>query len=232
MIAVAETAPDRRPSDREAVRWIICFIVAAAVHGVVALSLMMHFSKTLEDSGIDAPVVLLDLPESLVPSIAPVQDLPPGPMEQEESQAVPPPPKEEIRPPEPEAEVALPKLDPEPPKPEPPAEEKQATAPAPTRTPPNSVIRWQSALATHIQQYQRYPASARARGESGVATVTFTIDHEGRLVRSSIVQSSGSAALDQETLAALARALPMPRPPEQASEADLTFVMPMRFNIR
>ncbi len=229
MSAVAEMMPDRRS---EVLRWVLCFAIAATLHGVAGVSLLYHFSQASEDSGIDTPVVLLDLPASLVPSIAPLQDLSPGPMEQEESQATPPPPKEETKPPEPEAEIALPKLDPEPPKPDPPAEEKQATAPAPTRTPPKSVFRWQSELAAHIQHYQRYPAVARSRGESGVATVTFTIDHEGRLVRSSIVHSSGSAALDQETLAALARALPMPRPPEQATDADLTFVMPMRFNTR
>ncbi len=224
MSTFAEMMPESRS---EGLRWVLCFAVAAALHGVVALSLLHHFSDTPDHYGVDAPVVMLDLPEAIVPSMAPVQDLPPGPLEQEESQATPPP-KEETKPPEPQAEVALP----EPPKPELPAEEKQATAPAPTRTPPNSVIRWQSALAAHIQHYQRYPAVARSRGESGVATVTFTIDHEGRLVRSSIVQSSGSTVLDQETLAALARALPMPRPPEQATDADLTFVMPMRFNIK
>jgi protein TonB len=227
-LKTADTASDQRT---ETVRWVLCFAIAATLHGVVGVSLLYHFSQGSEDSGIDVPVVLLDLPESLVPSIAPLQELPPGPTEQEESQPIPQP-KEETKPLEPEAEIALPKLEPEPPRPAPLAEEQQATALAPTRTPPKSVIRWQSELAAHIQHYQRYPAAARSRGESGVAMVTFTIDHEGRLVRSSIVRSSGSAALDQETLAALARALPMPRPPEQATGADLTFVMPVRFNIK
>jgi protein TonB len=226
MSAVAEMMPDDRS---DAVRWVLGFAVAAALHGVAALSLLHHFSETSDDSSIDAPVVMLDLPESLVPSTAPAQDLPPGPMEQEESQATPPP-KEETKPPEPQTEVTLP--EPEPPKPEPPAEEKQATAPAPATTPPKSVIRWQSQLAAHIEHFKRYPAAARSRGESGTATVAFTIDHEGYLLRSSIVQSSGSAALDQETLAMLARAQPMPRPPDQLTDAELTFVVPVRFNIR
>jgi protein TonB len=50
-------------------------------------------------------------------------------------------------------------------------------------------------------------------------------------VQSSIVKSSGSAALDRETLAALARAMPMPRPPEQATDAELIFTLPMGFNL-
>jgi protein TonB len=172
---------------------------------------------------------MLELPESLVTSVAPARDLPPGPIQEEESEQTPPP-KEETKPPEPEAEVALPV--PEPPKPEPPAEEKQATAPQQAKTPPRSVTRWQSLLAAHIEHFKRYPAEARSRGEHGIAKVAFTIDHEGRLLRSSIVQSSGSTTLDQETLAMLARAQPMPRPPDQLSAAELTFVVPVLFNIR
>jgi periplasmic protein TonB len=229
MSAVAELAPDGHTSDREAARWVICFIIAVAVHGVIALSLMKHFSEAPEESGLDAPMVMLDLPEALAPSIAPPQDLPPGPMEQEEVEATPPP-KEETKQPEPEAEVALPK--PEPPKPEPPVEVRQAAAPQAARTPPPSVVRWQSQLAAHIEHFKRYPPAARSRGEHGTATVVFTIDREGHLLRSSILRSSGSAALDQESLAVLARAQPMPRPPDQLTDGELTFVMPVLFSIR
>lgn len=231
MSAVAKMAPDRPASDRDAVRWGLCFIIAAAVHGAVALCVMNHFLEPSEDSGIDAPVVMLDLPEALTPSIAPPQDLPPGPMELNEVEETPPPKEEEAKQPEPEAEVALPK--PEPPKPEkPPAEKMEIAAPAVARTPPSSIIRWQSQLSAHIERFKRYPAAARAHGNAGTAVVSFTIDHEGRLLRSSIVQSSGSAALDQETLAMLARAQPMPRPPDRLTDGELTFVMPVRFSIR
>jgi len=207
---------------------MICFVIVTVAHGVGALALLNESSEA-SDLGIDAPVVMLELPESLVTSVAPARDLPPGPVQEEESEQTPPP-KEETKPPEPEAEVALPV--PEPPKPEPPAEEKQATAPQQAKTPPRSVTRWQSLLAAHIEHFKRYPAEARSRGEHGIAKVAFTIDHEGRLLRSSIVQSSGSTTLDQETLAMLARAQPMPRPPDQLSAAELTFVVPVLFNIR
>jgi protein TonB len=238
MRAIAEVAPDRRLSRHpssdaplEAVRWGACFIIAAAIHGIAAYYLVERFTETAVDSGVDTPVVMLDLPESLAPSIAPPQDLPPGPMEQEEVDQ-PPPRETETKPPEPEAEVALPT--PEPPKPEAerPVEVKQATAPQAARTPPPSVVRWQSQLAAHIDRFKRYPQAARSHGVEGTATVLFTIDHEGHLLRSSIVQSSGSAALDQETLAMLVRAQPMPHPPDQLTDAELTFVVPVRFNIR
>jgi|SRR6267142_1955264 periplasmic protein TonB len=223
MNAVAERPSDQRA---EVLRWAACFALVTAAHSLGAMVLL---SNSFEDSdfGINAPVVMLELPESLVTSTAPAMDLPPGPVEEQESEQTPP--KEETKPPEPEAEVAL---APEPPKPEPPAEEKQATAPPQARTRPVSVTRWESLLAAHIEHFKRYPTEARSRGEQGTAKVAFTIDHEGRLLGSRIVQTSGSTALDQETLAMLTRAQPMPRPPDHVSNADLTFIVPVRFNIR
>jgi len=70
----------------------------------------------------------------------------------------------------------------------------------------------------------RGPTGARAYG---VATVEFAIGHEGHLLSSQIVQSSGSSLLDQETLAMLARAQPMPKPPGNAPDSALSFVLPL-----
>jgi len=221
----AEYAAERRA---EAVRWVVCFAMVVGAHGLGAWALLTNSSE-LSDFGVDVPVVMLELPESLVASVAPPRDLPPGPVEEEQTEPTPPP-KEEVKPPEPEAEVAL--TMPEPPKPEPPAEEKQATAPPAANAPPRSAIRWQSLLAAHIEQFKRYPAGARARGEQGLAKVAFTIDHEGHLLASHIVRSSGSAVLDRETLDMLARAQPMPKPPDEMRERELSFVVPIRFNIR
>lgn len=225
MKAIAARASD---GPAEGGRWTICFAIVVVAHALVATAFL---NTTPEDRefGVDVPVVMIDLPESLVTSTAPAPDLPPGPVQEDESLPTPPP-EEETKPPEPEAEVAIPI--PEPPKPEPPSEEKHATAPPQTRAMQSVVIRWQSQLAAHIEHFKRYPAEARSRGDQGTAKVAFTIDHEGHLVSSHIVQSSGSAALDNETLAMLARAQPMPRPPDQLTSAELTFVVPVRFNIR
>jgi protein TonB len=38
--------------------------------------------------------------------------------------------------------------------------------------------------------------------------------------------------LDQETLAMLGRAQPMPAPPSDVPEDKLSFIVPVRFNIR
>src|SRR5260370_17573084 len=130
---------------------------------------------------------------------------------QEDERLPTPPPKERTKPPEQEGEVAIPI--PAPPKPERPSEEKHATAPPQTRATPSVVIRWQTELAAHIEHFKRYPAEARSRGDQGTAKVAFTIDHEGHLLSSRIVQSPGSAALHNETWAILTRTHPMPPPP-------------------
>jgi periplasmic protein TonB len=113
---------------------------------------------------------------------------------------------------------------------------QRATA-APTVTtqnvpPPAELTQWQNALATHLGRFKRYPTAARSRGDQGTATVAFTIDRDGRLVSSRIVQSSGSTLLDEETLAMLMRAQPMPKPPGTAPDSALSLVVPVRFDIR
>jgi periplasmic protein TonB len=225
----------------DTVRWIACFVVVVAAHGMAALSLLESPAASDFDAG--APVVMLELPEAPAAPTTPPSDLAPGPPEMESDPT--PPPKEETKPIEQEAEVALPI--PEPPKPQPPVEEHQATAAPSVELPPSEAapptpgaevhtpaafIHWQSALAAHLERFKRYPSAARAHGEQGVAKVAFTIDHEGHLLHSEIVQSSGSPLLDQETLDMLARAQPMPKPPGNAPDGALSFIVPIRFNIR
>jgi periplasmic protein TonB len=229
-------------SRHDVARWGVCFAVVVAAHCAAALALLLNPSS---DSDFDAgaPVVMIELPEAPAAFATPPSDLAPGPNEPESEQT--PPPKEETKPPEEVAEVALPV--PEPPKPEPPAEEKPPTAmPSiampPTPAPPVAgaavqpsaaiVRRWESELVAHIERFKRYLTEARARGQQGLTRVAFTIDRDGRLRASRILQTSGSPELDQESLAMLTRAQPMPKPPSQVQTSELSFVVPVRFNIR
>jgi periplasmic protein TonB len=225
----------------EATRWALCFVAVVAAHLSAALWFLPSREPASEfDAG--APVVMLELPEALASSAAPPSDLTPGPPEAESE---PTPPKEEkTKPPEQEAEVALPT--PEPPKPTPSTEARPPTAlpsvamPAVAALPtpgaevvPAAVIkRWESALVAHIERFKRYPPEARAHDERGVVRVAFTIDHDGWVRTSRIVQSSGYPALDAESLAMLNRAQPMPRPPSKLPDSELSLVVPVRFNIR
>jgi TonB family protein len=100
--------------------------------------------------------------------------------------------------------------------------------PAPASRPSSAVIfGWHTAVVSRLVGEKRYPPEAK--GEQGTAKLVFRIDRSGHLVESRIVQSSGSAVLDQETLALVERAQPFPTPPADISDAQLSFVVPMHY---
>ncbi len=63
----------------------------------------------------------------------------------------------------------------------------------------------------------------------GVTRLAFRLDRRGRVVMSRIAQSSGSAALAQETLALIRRAQPFPAPPADIADDQLSFMVPIRY---
>ena len=91
---------------------------------------------------------------------------------------------------------------------------------------------WEKALVSHLNRFKRYPDAARARSSQGDVAVQFTIDRTGGLVASRIVRSSGSSALDEEALAVLQRASPLPAPPGQVSGTTFDLTLPIQFRIR
>jgi protein TonB len=88
----------------------------------------------------------------------------------------------------------------------------RAAAPAPGAS-GQSVASWKSEVQERINAAKRYPEAARARAESGAATLSFSVDSSGRVVEAHVVASSGSAALDQESVAMAHRISPLPPPP-------------------
>lgn len=72
---------------------------------------------------------------------------------------------------------------------------------------------FRATLLRHIERYQQYPQSSREAGEQGLAKVRFIMDRSGRVLEIWIEATSGSHRLDAESLAAIARAQPLPSPP-------------------
>jgi protein TonB len=87
---------------------------------------------------------------------------------------------------------------------------------------------WQSLLMAHLERRKRYPSDARERGARGIAYVRFTIDGAGKVLSASLVQSSGFVDLDQEVVALVHRASPVPAPPPGATR---TITVPVNFNV-
>jgi protein TonB len=82
-----------------------------------------------------------------------------------------------------------------------------------------------------IQKGKRYPRLARDRGIEGAVLLEFVLAHDGKLVDSRVLRSSGFAILDQEALQTVRRATPFPKLPEWTAVGRVTLKMPISFAI-
>jgi protein TonB len=146
-------------------------------------------------------------------------------------------------------------LAPQPPKPEPDPVPMDNQVPAPATTAPqvpkteqsvvaaapvqaalsvsdsNAIPAWKKLVVSALERNKRYPPAAQSRGEKGVAQLAFSLNRQGRVTASRITKSSGSAALDQETLDLVHRAQPFPPPPTAMPGAQIDLTVPIRFNM-
>jgi protein TonB len=96
----------------------------------------------------------------------------------------------------------------------------------------NAIASWRELLMMRLQQNKRYPRSAEARREQGVVTLNFTVDRSGRVLARRIVRSSGVAALDEEVLAMIERAQPLPAFPAAMAQHSVNLIVPIRFSLK
>jgi protein TonB len=106
------------------------------------------------------------------------------------------------------------------------------TAPTASAARTAQLVSWKRRLALHLQRNKRYPPEAHARREHGIVKVSFVVDRKGTIVSSAIAKSSGSDALDRETLALLQRAQPLPTPPSDVGGAQFAFSVPILFELK
>lgn len=87
-------------------------------------------------------------------------------------------------------------------------------------------------LAAHLARHQRYPVEARRRKITGIVTVHFSFDQAGRIREFSVKNSSGNRLLDDEALAMLKRAQPLPPIPKELGTDLLSISLPIDFSLR
>jgi len=213
---------------REALRWGICFTLAVVIHVGGAAALLARWTDSSDLAS--APVITIELaPIAATPDEVP-NDVTP------EREQVKPEPEKKV---EPEPQTELQVTPPPKPKEEKPKEQKPRQASLPTtaskadqKAVRAAVQNWQSLLVSKIERAKRYPAEARARGEQGVAQLAFSIDRNGGVHNARITRSSGSTALDRETLQLIERAAPLPPPPATLPGAQIAIVVPIRYSMR
>ena len=203
------SAQDRR----ELIRWLVCGVVVLFAHAGIAAALI-EWREPIEEGEVGTDAIVVEFqPEQreIDPTPEPIEKV------EEKEEPLPEQQSEAMLAPKPE------------PKPEPPREETPAVAPRPVQA-RAVVATWRNQIVTILERNKRYPSEARARGEQGVTRLAFSIDGQGRLLSSRIVASSGSAALDSETLALVQRAQPFPPPPPELAGSEMT--VPVSFSIR
>lgn len=241
----------RRP---EALRWTICFALALCFHAAGAAALLARWNDSA-DLAANAPVITIELAALPVAPDTTPNDLPPDvvPTPQVEPAPAPEKPVEKAieLPPEPQAEPQLAVTPPpkplERPKEKKPKQKHKSLARAPsaaehqaerTAAPaPGSHARnfaaeasWNSQVSARLERYKRAPPDAP--NASGVAMLAFNVDRSGGVHHAHLLRSSGSNAIDRETLMLVERAQPMPPPPPEIPDAKLKFEVPIRYNMR
>jgi protein TonB len=112
-----------------------------------------------------------------------------------------------------------------------PAQPEPNAVPAPSTAaqPSMSAPDWQSLVLGQLERFKHYPTDAQERRQQGVVYLRFTMDRSGRVLSFSIERSSGHELLDQEAMALLQRAQPLPKPPPSVSGDPLELVVPVEF---
>lgn len=117
--------------------------------------------------------------------------------------------------------MAPPRVEAEP-TPAPPVLSRGAVAPSRSR------LTWEKSLSAHLNRFKRAPAVR----VSGSVSVMFNIDKTGHLIAARVVQSSGSSVLDDEALAVLRRASPLPAAPDDVPGTMFEFTIPVHFLVK
>jgi protein TonB len=224
-------------SPRDLVRWALAGLIVVGVHaGVIAHFLAVHHP---DEIGAYSEVISVELaPIDSTPD-AVVEDVAPAPETMVEAQPVPDLPRE--KPPD-EMMVERPldeglTLDPTP-LPKQPEKVEDTPPPAPRTAQqvkggaPAVDPSWQASLVRQLQRFKRYPPEAQSRNEQGIVLLGFTLDRNGHVLAHSIARSSGYADLDNEVMAMIMRAQPLPPFPASMSQPQIDLTVPIRFSLR
>lgn len=226
---------DQTPGDLQ--RWAIAAAIVVNLHAaVVAFALSRSEPAKLGD---ESDVVTVELAPIDSTAEAVATDAAPATENMIESKAVPQPEKvqrdEQLKikqpPDEAPALVTLPAD-------KPPEKIEAALPPAPRTAEqvkggaPSVEPSWAANLVRHLQRYKNYPAEARSHNEQGIVLLRFSLDRSGHVLTHHIVRSSGYADLDNEVIAMITRAEPLPPFPASMPQARVELTVPIRFSLR
>jgi len=90
---------------------------------------------------------------------------------------------------------------------------------------------FESRVLAHINRFKQYPSSARKAHIEGVVMLHFVMDANGHVTLADIQKSSGRPVLDNEALAMIQRAQPLPALPTDFPTRILNAVVSIEFSL-
>lgn len=87
-------------------------------------------------------------------------------------------------------------------------------------------------LAAHLARHQRYPVEARRRKITGIVTLHFRFNAQGQVQAFTVTDSAGNRLLDDEAVAMLKRAQPLPPIPVELGVDMMNISLPIEFSLR
>lgn len=94
------------------------------------------------------------------------------------------------------------------------------------------IKKWQTKIVKLIAKKQVYPRSAMRKELEGRAKVQVSIDRTGAIVSHEVLQTTGHVVLDKEIPKLIKRINPLPKPPEELQDSQLSFVLPLSWVLR
>lgn len=91
---------------------------------------------------------------------------------------------------------------------------------------------WQREVAKTVASKQVYPRSALRQELEGSAKVRITMDRTGAIANFELIESTGHDELDREVPKLIERINPLPTPPAEMADADLTFILPLAWALQ
>jgi len=86
-------------------------------------------------------------------------------------------------------------------------------------------------LLAQLNRFKQYPRAARQAHIEGVVMLHFVMDADGKVTSFEIARSSGRPVLDNEALALIQRAQPLPALPADFPTRTLDAVVPIEFSL-
>lgn len=215
---------------------LLCLLPPQASAPLLAPRRMIAVRIDLGDVATSPPSVAL-ASEAKPPVMATPRSSPPSPARAARSRAVPPQttasnpalaqtPTSETAAAQAEFEPSVPAA------PATPPQQAMPEAPAVAAADVKQASQWQALVLAHLHRYRRYPFAAQRARIEGTADLRFRVDRRGHVLVVRIERSSGSAALDEEAVAVVGRAEPLPPPPAEIAGETIEVVVPMQFRLR